>query len=545
MAFPPVGAEYTRAEVAINQNDSINTLFGYWLTLHELGHTLGLKHDDALHGSAYNSDMTILSYNVPGAGYNTATGEWDTIGNGRFAVSPMPYDLLAIEKAYGSAGSINYESSTYKFIADATNIAPGYFVGTARAWTAVDTGGTDTFDLSGYTTGGVRLDLREAIGPDDAQGNSEWLDHKSIIGQEYVYIARGTEIEIAKGTEQDDKIIGGTLTYSMEGGGGDDVIISAHNSVNGDGAYHMRGGAGDDVLWSTADDRLYGGADSDTYWLNNAKAFDGFNSGTNTFYVYGGQNNSITLAESLSDPYNTVQDTVKVFPGARASIIGAGDNDVLMMGNTVFSGVFYRNDAIWGSSEGVVAGSWRLKFSAGTLTISDLAGSTTASILMRAETQPGGGVDYKAFGITIKGAQYGTSSTPGAMTAPSEKPTFLNEFNIKPILPAPTATSVQGSAFDDALQDQPGSQTFSLYGGVDMVIVKAAASVEIDTVVDFAPIMGEKIDVSAYGPNQTLAISQTGADASFTVGNRTVLMKNVNANDNLPPLHEICTKNAA
>lgn len=504
---------------------------GFQLIMHEIGHSLGLVteapkfHPDNF-DNTYTHDNTVMSY--------TAGTQVDGLTLGATAASTaMLYDIVTLQKLYGVS------------TADPTDsYAP---TGAKKAWTLWDASGSDTLDISGlsWTAGqpGAKLDLRGGADANNVPRFIEIKDERIAIAFDPRHYTNGditqpllpgksgvVDIEVAKGGLGNDTLIGGALTYSMEGGGGNDLIISAHNSVNGDGAYHMRGGAGNDVLWSTADDRLYGGADSDTYWLNNAKAYDGFNSGTNTFYVYGGQSNSITLAESLFDPANTVKDTIKVFPGARVGIIGGGDNDVLMMGDTVISGTFYRNDAIWGSSEGVVVGSWRLKFSSGTLTVSDLAGSMAASVAMNGQTQPGGSIDYKAFGITIKGAQYGTSSTLGAMTVPSEKPTFLDEFNAKPILPAPTSSSIQGSAFNDVLQDQPGNQTFTLYGGVDTVIVKAAASVEIDTLADFAPIMGEKIDLRAYGSSLALNINQTGNDASFVVGgNHTIVMKNVSS----------------
>lgn len=86
------------------------------------------------------------------------------------------------------------------------------------------------------------MDLRETLGPND-----EWYDLKSIVGDERVFIARGTVIENAIGTSSNDALQGNATANHLEGGGGLDAL-------NGD--------AGDDTL--------EGGANSDTYLFTGA-----------------------------------------------------------------------------------------------------------------------------------------------------------------------------------------------------------------------------------------------------------------------------------
>jgi Matrixin len=169
---------------------SINTTYGYFASLHELGHALGLDHPNSNGDApAYNTNMTVMSYNV--------------LGN-RYPITPMALDVAALEELYGQTATYD-PVNVYHF--DAASDAVVAFNGSHRAKTLVDTGGENTFNLTNASTAAT-IDLREAV---DAQGN--WHDYKTVVNDEITYIARGTTIHNAVGIAFDDTITGNSLHY--------------------------------------------------------------------------------------------------------------------------------------------------------------------------------------------------------------------------------------------------------------------------------------------------------------------------------------------
>ncbi|MEJ0009590.1 MAG: hypothetical protein WDN72_03110 [Alphaproteobacteria bacterium] len=216
IASYPDSSTYTRAEVAMSNSEPLfsNTAYATFVALHEIGHVLGFS-DITNNASSYNTDMTVMSENIA--------------GGDRYAATPMPYDILAIEEKYG-ANSVATGDDIY-------SAATGWFTGTNRSLTIEDTGGHNTFSVAGIAGNHV-LNLNEAI-----DANGQWTSSPSIInGQEYVYIAQGTHIQDAIGGDGNDTIYGNALDNNILGGGGNDILY---------------GGAGNDVLnGGDGDDRM-------------------------------------------------------------------------------------------------------------------------------------------------------------------------------------------------------------------------------------------------------------------------------------------------
>jgi len=149
-------SEYPNPEGDIFFNvydDAFNYLkpgqLGYLIAVHEIGHTLGLKHphddggngrptfDELGIGSDDNNFHTVMSY-------ETASNYIDA---GQ-AATPMPYDILAIQDIYGPNLTFHTGNDTYVLKQD-------YIVKTV--W---DAGGTDTFSAAGLAQGAT-INLNE------------------------------------------------------------------------------------------------------------------------------------------------------------------------------------------------------------------------------------------------------------------------------------------------------------------------------------------------------------------------------------------------
>ncbi len=209
--------------------------YGYSTLLHEIGHTLGLKHpfDDSIRlpaaqeGYAYS----LMSYTA----YAGSPGSWVDLE----PTTPMLYDILAIQWLYGANTAHRSSDDGYVF-----RQGESYF---QTIW---DGGGTDTIIWEAASQGAV-IDLRAGqyseLGNPLTYWNSDfstsWSDPKTVA------IAFGAVIENARGGNGADRLIGNDLANRLEGGGGADSLS---------------GGAGDDLLFGgDGDDLLIGGAGND------------------------------------------------------------------------------------------------------------------------------------------------------------------------------------------------------------------------------------------------------------------------------------------
>jgi len=179
---------------------------GFETLLHEIGHALGLKHPfeaPVLPNAENTNANTVMSYTRPDGP----------------ATQLAAFDVAALQRLFGVAGTINPWSDIHQF---------------GARWVQ-DSGGYDTLDASAETQG-VYIDLTPG------SWNYRGSKANSILAENQSFIGFGTVIEEARGGAGNDTLKGGAGGNSLYGGAGDDVL---------------QGGAGYDAL--------SGGDGSDTY----------------------------------------------------------------------------------------------------------------------------------------------------------------------------------------------------------------------------------------------------------------------------------------
>ncbi len=227
---------------------------GFMYIVHEIGHGLGLSHPGDYNASpdtltyandrTYDEDtaqFTVMSYfepsNYPGG------GTWFRSQ----VLTPMIYDILAIQYLYGRDTTTRTGDTTYGFnhSADVNRSVFVFSVGAAPVLTIWDAGGRDRLDVSGYGDNQL-IDLSEG-------------SYSNVGGLiQNVGIAFGTFIEEASTGSGNDLLFGNDLDNRLDAGLNNDAMYG------GTGRDTLIGGAGNSLTGSQTDnDQLFGGADSD------------------------------------------------------------------------------------------------------------------------------------------------------------------------------------------------------------------------------------------------------------------------------------------
>jgi serralysin len=199
--------------------------FGFLAMLHEIGHALGLSHP--FQGS--QADRTFLTGNQASRMYSVMGYQTHPTNPGE-PITPLLYDILAIQYIYGANTTFQAGDDVYKFGADQVPIQ--------AIW---DAGGRDTIDLSNQA-GDQKVDLRP--GAFSSIGG----------GHDNVAVAYGVTIENTIGGTGSDTVTGNDAANIIAGGAGADILF---------------GGNGDDILeGGLGADRMVGGAGNDSYLVD-------------------------------------------------------------------------------------------------------------------------------------------------------------------------------------------------------------------------------------------------------------------------------------
>ena len=191
--------------------------------LHELGHSMGLKHVDQpfprLPAATADPRFSVMN-----AAAQPDPQPWGM----------MLYDIKSLQDSYGPNENYNAGDTVYS--------VSGYWNGRTDFFESLwDAGGNDTISAQGTSQSAI-IDLR--------QGGLS-----SIAGtDDNVSVAFGADIENAIGSSFDDRLIGNPLNNTLNGGIGDDTL---NGGVGND--MLIGGGGNDRFIWGIGDgnDTIY------------------------------------------------------------------------------------------------------------------------------------------------------------------------------------------------------------------------------------------------------------------------------------------------
>jgi RTX toxins and related Ca2+-binding proteins len=227
--------------------------YGFYTMLHELGHSLGLKHGNETggygalpyaHDSMEYSVMTYRSY-VGAAGQYVENETWG------YAQSLMMDDIAALQHMYGPNFSTQNGNTVYHFDpATGQAFVDGQGQGAPGAnrifLTIWDGGGTDTYDFSNYVTG-LSVDLQPGAWTTLSKTQLAQLGSghtaRGNIANALLYEGDPRSlIENAIGGAGNDTMTGNAAANTLMGGAGSDRLSGlGDNDV-------LAGGRGNDVL---------------------------------------------------------------------------------------------------------------------------------------------------------------------------------------------------------------------------------------------------------------------------------------------------------
>jgi serralysin len=375
--------------------DPIAGSYGWHTMIHELGHSLGLKHGHEGGGpggtavpAEYNSiEFTVMTY----ATYiGDVSGGYDYEPYG----APQTYmmiDILALQTMYGADFTINSGNTIYtwdpttgqSFIDGALAIDPAENRIFSTIW---DGNGTDTYDLSNYATN-TRIDLRPG-------------ENSTFDAAQLAFLGGGPNGGFARGNVFNAFQFGGdarSLIENANGGTGNDTM------TGNDIANVFNGNDGNDVIdGNGGNDTANGGGGNDRFYMDSGDGIDDFDGGTGTdtldFTSLGMNAVIVNLSAQTWEGFGVTADAIgleRVIGSAAGdritgnnaknmirgedgndTVIGGKGNDLLYgnNGNDVLKG-FVGNDAVGGGigKDSLSGGTGRDLFMIGALDVSTVA----------------------------------------------------------------------------------------------------------------------------------------------------------------------------
>lgn len=301
-----------------------------FVTLHELGHALGLSHPtDEFSQQFFGAEYTLLVPSFQSAFFADVTSA------DLFPTSFQYLDILALRHIYDGLDNAFTGDDTYVF-----DLSQRYFE------TIYDLGGTDTIQIVGTSNEGVDIDLT----PDQGTLGGSFIN----VGTTIRYFDSGVEV----GTRTDTVFVSPeTVIENIIASGESDRVVgnSANNRIEGgDGHDTLRGGEGNDnVRGDEGNDRLQGNEGND--FIVGGDGNDSVSAGSGNDQVFAGSGdtgNDLLIGESGNDVLGGgAGDDFLIgdgYNGTISALLPLEGTDIAAGGDTLFGGS--GNDTLIGAS---------------------------------------------------------------------------------------------------------------------------------------------------------------------------------------------------
>jgi serralysin len=490
-------------DIWLNSDDTGETYdagtYGFTTMLHEIGHTLGLKHpfeSPTLPAEYDNTRFTLMAYDPPSDGLiTTFTSTGGGLSSSReyvVEVTPMVIDIAAVQAIYGAETTTRTGNTVYAYGNDDGAVLRAIY----------DAGGNDTIDMSACTrdcvidlTPGAYSSIAEWSTAEQIaywQGLYPWaasfiaaqFDANSYEWHDNLGIALGTTIENATGGSANDTILGNNVGNVLTGNGGNDTLegFGGNDTLRGGGGIdtvtYEAAAAGVTVNLGLAGGQATGGAGTDTI-----SGFENLTGSTHDDTLSG--NGAVNTVEGLAG-----NDTLN----------GRGGNDVLLGdgGNDVLNG----NGGADAMTGGLGNDLYYVNNAGDTVTESSSSGGTDQVNTTLSFTL---GNNVENLVIVGNGTSNGTGNSLDNVLQGNAAANIFKGLA--------GADTLKGGAGDDSLNGGTGQDTLVGGAGNDKFVFNTGDTIAnhalADHITDFAS--GDHIDLHNIDANTTV-----GGDQAFT-----------------------------